>query len=88
MNSLSLFLLKQTAEKGDEGRTDHDDTTAGHELLNALGLCAGVIITVTFHEVDYTPYAETCADCDNESLENANCRCEKCHIVCTFHYIS
>lgn len=87
MNSLSLFLLKQTAEKGDEGRADEDNAATGHKLLNALGLGTGVIVTIAFHEVDYTPNAETCADCDNKSLENANCRCEKCHIVCTFHYI-
>ena len=51
-----------------------------HKLLHALGLCTGVIIAVTFEQVNRTPDAEAGTQSNNEGLENTNCRVKKCHI--------
>ena len=72
--------LKEAGEQRNEGSADEGNTAACHELLHALRLCAGIIVTVTFEQVDDTPNAETGTESDNEGLENANCRSKKCHI--------
>lgn len=78
---LSFPKLKEAGKLGNELTADQDDATAGHELLDALALCAGVIIAVTFQEVDNAPNAKACADSGHEGLKNLNAAAEKCHIV-------
>ena len=73
-------LTEQTGEQRHKGDTDERDTAAGHQLLHALGLCTGVIIAVTFEQVNRTPDAEAGTQSNNEGLENTNCRVKKCHI--------
>ena len=70
---------EQTGEQRDERDADEGYAAASHELLHALGLCTGVIVTVTFQQVDDTPNAETGTESDNEGLENTNCGSKKCH---------
>ena len=53
-----------------------------HELLHALALCAGVVVAVTFQQVDNAPDTETGTERDNEGLKNGDCLFKKCHIVC------
>lgn len=79
--------LEQAGEQRNERCADEDNTAAGHELLDALGLCAGVVISIIFHEIDNTPNAKTGSDCDYESLKNGYCLTKKCHICFTIHYI-
>ena len=70
---------------GEQRYKDHADygyTSAGHELLHALGFCTGVVVSVTFQQVDDAPDTKTSAQSDNESLKNGNCLFKKCHIVC------
>ena len=70
---------------GEQRYKDHADygyTSAGHELLHALGFRAGVVVAVTFQQVDDTPDAETGTERDNEGLKNGDCLFKKCHIVC------
>ena len=72
-------------QPGEQRYKDHADygyTSAGHELLHALGFCARVVVAVTFQQVDDTPDTKTSAQSDNESLKNGNCLFKKCHIVC------
>ena len=67
---------------GEQRYKDHADygyTSAGHELLHALGFCTGVVVAVTFQQVDDTPDAETSAQSDNEGLKNGDSLIEKCH---------
>ena len=67
---------------GEQRYKDHADygyTSAGPELLHALGLRAGVVVAVTFQQVDDTPDAETSAQSDNEGLKNGDSLIEKCH---------
>ena len=45
-----------------------------------MSIRAGVVVAVTFEEVDNTPDAETSAESDNEGLKNGDSLIEKCHI--------
>ena len=72
---------EKSCKKRNQSSTDESDTAARHQLLHALALCARIVIAVTLHEVHDTPDRKTCAKCDNKSLKNANCACEKCHNV-------
>ena len=47
--------------------------------LSHMSIRTGVIIAVTFEQVDNTPNAETGTKSNNESLENTNSRVKKCH---------
>ena len=47
-----------------------------------MSICARVVVSVTFQQVDDTPDTKTNAQSDNESLKNGNCLFKKCHIVC------
>ena len=44
-----------------------------------LRTCRTVVIAITFQQVDDAPDAETSAEGDNESLQSADSRSEKCH---------
>lgn len=44
-----------------------------------MSIRAGVVIAITFQQVDDAPDAETSAEGDNESLQSADSRSEKCH---------
>ena len=70
---------------GEQRYKDHADygyTSTGHELLHALALGAGVVVAVTFQQVDDAPDTETGTERDNEGLKNGDCLFKKCHIVC------
>ena len=70
---------------GEQRYKDHADygyTSAGHKLLHALALGAGVVVAVTFEQVDNAPDTETGTERDNEGLKNGDCLFKKCHIVC------
>ena len=47
--------------------------------LPYMSICAGVVVAVTFQQVDDTPDAETSAQSDNEGLKNGDSLIEKCH---------
>ena len=44
-----------------------------------MSIRAGVVVAVTFQQVDDTPHAETGTEGDNEGLENGDCLIEKFH---------
>ena len=73
---------EQPGEQRYKNHTNNGYTSAGHELLHALALGAGVVVAVTFQQVDDTPDTKTSAQCDNEGLKNGDCLFKKCHIVC------
>ena len=73
---------EQPGEQRYKNHTNNGYTSASHELFHALGLCARVVVAVTFQQVDDTPDTKTSAQSDNESLKNGNCLFKKCHIVC------
>ena len=74
--SKGRYLLYDQPKSPD---ADEGDTAAGHQLLHALGLRAGVIVAVTFQQVDSTPDAKTGTERHDESLQYTDCAVEKCH---------
>ena len=50
--------------------------------LPYMSIGAGVVVAVTFQQVDNAPDTETGTERDNEGLKNGNCLFKKCHIVC------
>ena len=42
-----------------------------------MSIRAGVVVAITFQQVDDTPHAETGTEGDNEGLENGDCLIEK-----------
>ena len=73
---------EQSGEQRYKDHADYGYTSAGHELLHALALGAGVVVAVTFQQVDNAPDTETGTERDNEGLKNGDCLFKKCHIVC------
>ena len=47
--------------------------------LSHMSICAGVVVAVTFQQVDNAPDTETGTQRDDESLKNGYCAVEKCH---------
>ncbi len=72
-------LTEQTGQQGHKDEADQGDTAAGHELFHALGLGTGVVVAVTFEQVDGPPDTQTGTESDNESLENVNSRVKEIH---------
>lgn len=50
--------------------------------LLTMSIGAGVVVAVTFQQVDNAPDTETGTERDNEGLKNGDCLFKKCHIVC------
>ena len=75
-------LTEEAGEQRNKSDADQGYSAAGHELLHALAFCAGVIIAVAFEQVDRTPDAEAGTERDDEGLEYADSRVEKCHSDC------
>ena len=50
--------------------------------LRHMSIGAGVVVAVTFQQVDNAPDTETGTERDNEGLKNGDCLFKKCHIVC------
>ena len=73
---------EQPGEQRYKDHAYHSYTSTGHELLHALALGAGVVVAVTFQQVDNAPDTETGTERDNEGLKNGDCLFKKCHIVC------
>ena len=73
---------EKPGEQRYKDHADYGNTTARHKLLHALALCAGVVVAVTFQQVDNAPDTETGTERDNEGLKNGDCLFKKCHIVC------
>ena len=44
-----------------------------------MSIGAGVVVAVTFQQVDDTPDTKTSAQSDNEGLKNGDCLIEKFH---------
>ena len=73
------LLAEQTRQQRNEGDAHQSDTAASHQLFHALTFAAGVIVTITFQQVDGTPNAETGTESNNEGLEDFDRTVEKFH---------
>ena len=72
-------LTEKAGEQGNEGHTDEGNAAARHELLHALALGSGIVISVAFEQIDHAPNTEAGTESNNESLENVNSRVKKIH---------
>ena len=70
MNISTMFLLL---------RNSSDCCLFAFASLPHMSIRAGVVVAVTFQQVDDTPHAETGTEGDNEGLENGDCLIEKFH---------
>lgn len=61
--------------------SDYTSFCLGIERVARQPYCirTGVVVAVTFQQVDDTPDAETSAQSDNEGLKNGDSLIEKCH---------
>ena len=75
------YSPEQAGEQRDQGGADEGDTTASHELLDALALRAGVVISISFQEVDAAPHTEAGTQGNHQGLKGRNCGLKKSHIV-------
>ena len=73
MNISTMFLLL---------RNSSDCCLFAFASLPHMSIRAGVIVAVTFQQVDNAPDTETGTERDNEGLKNGDCLFKKCHIVC------
>ena len=46
-----------------------------------MSIRAGVIISITFHQVDHAPHRKASAKGNNESLQNGDCLSNKSHKI-------
>ena len=46
-----------------------------------MSIRAGVVITISFHQIDDTPHAKTGTDGDYQSLKNRNSRAKEFHNI-------
>ena len=44
-----------------------------------MSIGSGVIVAITFQQIDDAPHAETGTESDNEGLKNGDCLIEKFH---------
>ena len=72
---------EQRLELRDEQEGNGHKADAGHELLDALALCAGVVVAVAFHQMDQAHDADAGADQDHDGLQYVDCSVEKCHDI-------
>ena len=72
---------EQPGKQRYKNHADYGYTSTGHELLHALAFGAGVVVAVTFQQVDNAPNTETGTERDNEGLKNGDCLFKECHIV-------
>ena len=72
-------LPEQPTQQRDQGGADEGNTTAGHQLLHALALRAGVVVAIAFQQVDNTPNAKTGTQSDNEGLKHFDSRIKEIH---------
>ena len=75
---------QQTGQQGDQGNADEGNTTARHELLDALVFGGRVVLAVTFQKVDAAPHAQAAAQGDDQSLQNVDSVSKKAHIHISF----
>ena len=55
------------------------ETTTAHQLFNSLGFCTRVVVSITFHQVDYAPDTKAGTDCNDQCLKNIDCTAKKSH---------
>ena len=45
-----------------------------------MSIRAGIVVSISFQQINAAPYAERASECYNESLKSIDCRIEKIHM--------
>lgn len=69
-------LAQQPGQQRDKGHADQGNAAARDQLLHALALAAGVILSIALQQVDATPDTQGTAQTDNDRLQSINCAVE------------
>ena len=77
-------LAQQPGQQRDKGHADQGNAAARDQLLHALALAAGVILSITLQQVDAAPDTQGTAQTDHDRLQSIDCAVEKFHKVLTF----
>ena len=77
-------LAQQPGQQRDKGHADQGNAAARDQLLHALALAAGVILSITLQQVDAAPDTQGTAQTDHDGLQSIDCAVEKFHKVLTF----
>ena len=75
---------EKTREKRNQSDTDERNPSSRDKLLNALRFGAGIVLPVTFQQIDSAPDTERGSECDDEGLKSTDGRVEEFHILTFF----
>ena len=79
-----MRLAQQPGQQRDKGHADQGNAAARDQLLHALALAAGVILSIALQQVDAAPDSQGTAQTDHDRLQSIDCTVEKFHKVLTF----
>ena len=79
-----LESAEKTREKRNQGDTDERNPSSRDKLFNALRFCAGIVLPVTFEQIDSAPDTERGSECDDEGLKSTDGRVKEFHILTFF----
>ena len=70
MNISTMFLLL---------RNSSDCCLFVFASLPHMSICTRVVVSITFHQVDYAPDTKTGTDCNDQCLKDIDCTAKKSH---------
>ena len=75
---------EKSREKRNQGDTDERNPSSRDKLFNALRFGTGVVLTVTFEQIDSAPDTERGSERNDEGLKSTDGRVEEFHILTFF----
>lgn len=75
-----LSSAEQAREQWHERHTDERNATARDQLFHTLAASAGVVLAISFQQVNDTPDTQTGAERYNQRLQYLYCTVEKLHL--------
>ena len=79
-----LKSAKKPGEKRNQGDTDESNPSSRDKLFNALRFGTGIVISISFQQIDSAPDTERSSECDDEGLKSTDGRVEEFHIFTFF----
>ena len=79
-----LKSAEKPREKRNQGDTDESNPSSRDKLFNALRFGAGIVLPITFQQIDSAPDAERGSKRNDESLKSTDGRVEEFHIFTFF----
>ena len=78
-----MLRAKKPCKQRYEVESQERDAGAGHQLLYALRLGAGIIVAITFQQINDAPYAQSSAKGYDEYLEGIYSLSKEFHTIFT-----